>query len=228
MKIFPLHEWTLSPEEAIALQNRLRQQVVVEDQLPAAVRYIAGVDLSFSRDSSWGWSGVVILCMQDLHVVESQTASGVVPFPYIPGLLSFREIPLLLKALEKIEHIPEVILCDGQGIAHPRGLGIASHLGLFLDIPTIGVAKSRLTGSYQEPGPASGDCTYLYNNRGKIIGAVLRTKPHTKPLFISPGHRISLERAITLVVQCLRGFKLPEPTRLAHQLVNEARRQERG
>jgi deoxyribonuclease V len=217
-----LHDWNLSPEEAIAVQNRLRQQVILEDHL-SAVHAIAGVDVSFSRDASSGWGGIVILQMPELSLVESWTAQGTLSFPYIPGLLSFREIPLLLPVLEKVQHIPDVILCDGQGITHPRGLGIASHLGLLLNIPTVGVAKSRLIGSYQEPGPAPGNYTYLYGQAGEIIGAVLRTKVQTNPLFISPGHRISLERAITLVMQSLRGFKLPEPTRLAHQLVNRGR-----
>ncbi|RMF84096.1 MAG: deoxyribonuclease V [Nitrospinota bacterium] len=223
MQITPLHAWDLTPQEAIALQNRLRRLVVLEDYL-SEVRHIGGVDLSFARDSDQGWAGVVILQMPELTLIESQTVTGPVPFPYIPGLLSFRELPLLLQALERVEHTPDVILCDGQGIAHPRGLGIASHLGLFLNLPTVGVAKSRLTGYYREPDPLPGSYTHLYDRQGRVIGAVLRTKPRTKPLFISPGHRITLATALTLVMQSLRGFKLPEPIRQAHQLVNRARR----
>jgi deoxyribonuclease V len=160
---------------------------------------------------------------QDFSVLERRAAVAQVDFPYTPGLLSFREAPVLLDALAKLKHTPDVVMCDGQGVAHPRRLGLASHVGLFLDRPCVGCAKSKLTGKYEEPGPEPGSRSPLLY-RGQVIGSVVRTKARALPLFVSPGHRIDLESSVRLVLGCCRGYRLPEPTRLAHLYVNEVRR----
>lgn len=209
-----LHDWDLSISDARDLQNRLAQDIsrtgnVINPQ------YIAGIDVSVQRFKKAGTAAVVILNSDSMEVVEYEIAQGDIDFPYIPGLLSFRELPLILKACEKINHIPDLIMVDGQGIAHPRRLGLASHLGLFLDIPTIGCAKSRLVGTHKTPDIEPGSFEKL-EDKEEIIGAVLRTKHNTKPLYISTGHKISLEDAVSWVMKCCRGYRLPEPTRFAH------------
>jgi deoxyribonuclease V len=178
-------------------------------------RYIAGIDVSVNRFKKTGRAAVVILDYPGLAVVEIKVFAGEIPFPYVPGLLSFREAPLIIEAFEKIKHTPELIMVDGQGIAHPRQLGIAAHLGLLFDIPTIGVAKSRLCGEFEEPAAAAGNFEELKDNN-ESIGVVLRTKDKVKPLFISIGNKISIEDAIFWVMRCCKGYRLPEPTRLAH------------
>lgn len=216
------HGWDLSVPEAVALQQRLRGRVRLENTLdPGQIRTIAGVDASYRED---GQAAVVLLSFPDLVVLEqavSRRAGGL--FPYVPGLLSFREIPLVLDALARLERRPDLLMVDGQGIAHPRRLGIASHLGVYLAMPAIGCAKSRLVGSYEEPGPLPGDRSPLVH-RKETIGAVLRTKVRTRPLFISAGHNVDLETAVALVLRCLRGYRLPEPTRLADRLAGTALR----
>jgi deoxyribonuclease V len=163
-----------------------------------------------------GTAAVVVLNYPGLEIVEVQTVTGRVTFPYVPGLLSFREIPLIIPAFEKISNTPDLVLMDGQGFAHPRRIGIACHLGLFLGIPTIGCAKSRLIGEYQEPRLKRGNWSELTDN-GEVIGAVLRTKDNVKPVYVSTGHMIDLKSAVHWVGACCRGYRLPEPTRLAHQ-----------
>jgi deoxyribonuclease V len=177
-----------------------------------------------NRFAKEGFAGFVTLTYPELVVIDHAVAKDTIPFPYVPGLLSFREIPMLLKAWEKLEQKPDVLLVDGIGIAHPRRLGIASHLGLVLGIPTIGCAKSVLTGTYDEPGNEPGDSSPLVDLKtGEIIGAALRTKRNVKPMFISPGHLITLEDSLRLVMHCVRKHRLPEPTRMAHATVNEYR-----
>jgi deoxyribonuclease V len=211
-----LHDWNLTPPQARDLQNRLALDVcrlgnVVEP------RFIAGIDVSSPlRARGMGTAAVVVLAYPGLELVETQTVRGQIEFPYVPGLLSFREAPLILQAFEKITHIPELIIVDGQGIAHPRRLGIAAHLGLFFDIPTIGCAKSRLCGTYVEPVPAAGNFEELIDD-GESIGVVLRTKNNVKPLFISVGNNIAIEEAVFWIMRCCRGYRLPEPIRFAHQ-----------
>jgi deoxyribonuclease V len=178
-------------------------------------RFIAGVDISVNRFNKTGTGAVVILSYPDLKVMEIQVVTDRIEFPYVPGLLSFREAPLILAAFEKITLVPDIVMVDGQGIAHPRRMGIASHLGLLLGIPTIGCAKSRLCGVYEIPG-AAGSYTELTDN-GEVIGAVLRTKTNVKPLYVSIGHMIDLPSATKWVTACCRGYRLPEPSRLAHQ-----------
>lgn len=202
------------------LQNELREQVRLEPVRKDPV-LIGGCDVSMNRFAKEGFAGFVTLSYPGLVMVGDAFVKDAIPFPYIPGLLSFREIPMLLKAWERLELKPDVLLVDGIGIAHPRRLGIASHLGLMLDIPTIGCAKSVLTGTYEEPGNAFGDFSHLIDSRtSEVIGAAVRTKPNVKPMFISPGHRITLEDSIRLVLSCTRRHRLPEPTRLAHNAMN--------
>ena len=204
----------ISPREALLLQKQIANDLIKKGDILSA-GYIAGIDISVSRNSSRGQAAIVILNFPGLEIAEIKKAGGDITFPYIPGLLSFREIPLILKAWQKLTIIPDIIMVDGQGYAHPRRLGIASHLGILLDIPTIGCAKSRLCGNYQMPSDEAGSYTDLTGD-GEIIGAVLRTKNRVKPLIISTGHKISLENAIYWVMQCCRGYRLPQPTRLAH------------
>lgn len=218
-----MHSWNLSPKEAIALQNELRTQVRIE-ALDSTPHYIGGCDVSMNRFAKHGFAGFVTLSLPELEMIDHVVVEEVIPFPYIPGLLSFREIPLLLHAWDKLRIKPEVLMVDGIGIAHPRRLGIASHLGLVLDLPTIGCAKSVLTGSYEEPGSEPGEYTPLIDLKtNETIGAALRTKRNVRPMFISPGHRITLEEAIALVLQTTQTYRLPEPTRLAHTITNAYR-----
>jgi deoxyribonuclease V len=210
-----LHAWDVSADEAVAIQQRLRALVVRENDFdPAQVRTIAGIDASY-RDKAY--AAIVVLALPDLVVVEQAVAERETSFPYVPGLLAFRESPAVLDALEKLTARPDLLMFDGQGIAHPRRLGIAAHLGVYLGMPSIGCAKSRLTGRYEEPGPERGDASPLMAGREQI-GVVLRSKPRTNPLFISLGHLIDLPTATSFVLQTLRGYRLPEPTRLADRL----------
>src|SRR3990167_8090891 len=222
-----LHKWNVSPAEAIDIQKDLRKRIVVSHQ-PSAfknVRYIAGVDISCNRLSPLGYAVVVVMTFSDLTIVEEKRVEAEIKFPYIPGLLAFREAPILLKAFEKLTIEPALIIFDGQGIAHPRGMGIASHLGIILNKPTIGCAKSKLFGTYKEPGKNEGDFSYLYSPQeaDNVIGAVVRTKSNTKPVFISIGHKIDLPTSIKFILACRRGYRIPEPTRIAHNLVSEQR-----
>ncbi len=219
MQDTPRHRWDVTPEEAIEIQQMLRSRVQLTNGFdPVQVHTIAGIDASY-RDMAR--AAVVVLSFPELVVVDSAIAVRETPFPYVPGLLSFREAPAVLDAIEKLSVRPDLIMCDGQGIAHPRRLGIASHIGVYLDLPSIGCAKSRLTGTYKEPGPEEGARSPLLS-QGEVIGMVLRSKPRSNPLFISPGHKIDVETAVDFVVRCLRGFRLPEPTRAAHNLADAA------
>jgi deoxyribonuclease V len=214
MKVARLHSWQVSPSQAFDIQLRLAVQVSRSNEV-ASPRFIAGVDISVDRVQGIARGAVVVLNYPQLEVVETQVVEGKVDFPYVPGLLSFREAPLTLAAFERLEITPDLVMFDGQGIAHPRRLGLASHLGLFLDIPTIGCAKSRLCGYHDTPGLEPASCAELVDN-GEVIGAALRTKLGTNPIYVSIGHKVDLESAIYWVTQCCRGYRLPEPTRLAH------------
>ncbi len=217
-----LHPWNVSYREAIQIQNRLKKQLVLD--LPFTTpKTVGGVDVSVSIRSCHGWAGVVVLSFPDLEVVEESWAEGKIDFPYIPGLLSFREIPLILDALKDLSAEPDVFLCDGQGIAHPRRMGLASHLGVLLGKPTIGCAKSRLVGHYHEVGPMKGDYSLL-TDKGETIGAALRTRSGTKPIFVSPGYGLSIRKAIDVALCCCMKYRIPEPIRAAHRLVNQLRR----
>jgi len=217
MKPSPLHSWTLFPDEAIDLQVRLRQRLVLTwDGRPVST--VAGVDVGFTGNQAH--AAIIVLRYPEMTLLTSVTAERAVDFPYIPGLLTFREGPVILAAWEKLTLKPDLLMFDGQGIAHPRGLGLAAHMGLWLSIPAIGVAKSRLYGTHTEVGPIPGDQSHLYDeqNRVRTIGAVVRTREKSKLLYISPGHLIDLENAVTFVLACCRGHRLPEPIRLADQI----------
>ncbi len=205
------HTWDLSPREAVALQRDLAGRTERRDRLDP-VSLVAGIDVSVR--GGLARSAVVVLRLPELDVVEQVLAERPVTFPYVPGLLSFREAPVILDALERLENTPQVLMFDGQGIAHPRRLGIASHLGVVLDHPSIGCAKSRLTGAYTDPAPQRGSRTWLRDGE-ELIGAVLRTRDRVKPVFVSIGHRVSLDTAVDLVLRCGGGYRLPEPTRRA-------------
>ncbi len=213
----------MTPKEAIAMQKRLREEITLVP-LKQKPRTIGGCDVSMNRFAKDGYAGFVVLGADTLRMVDHSVVKREIPFPYIPGLLSFREIPMLLDAWEKLRTKPDVLVVDGVGIAHPRRLGIATHLGLVLDIPTIGCAKSVLVGEFKEPKDEFGDFSYMYDPKTKeVIGAALRSKAGVKPIFISPGNLITLEESIEIVKQCITTYRLPESTRLAHNTVNEYR-----
>ena len=214
MKVERLHSWQVSIPQALDLQRRLAAQVSRAGEVTTP-RFIAGVDISVSKTQGIATAAVVVLGYPELRVVETKTTQGRLDFPYIPGLLSFRESPLTLAACGELTITPELILVDGQGIAHPRRLGIASHLGLLLNIPTIGCAKSLLCGEHEEPGEKPGSYTEIVD-KGETIGAALRTRLGVKPVYVSIGHKIDLPTAVHWVLECCRGYRLPEPTRLAH------------
>lgn len=216
MKPVISHRWDLAVEEAQDFQRQLASMVIKEKTF-GEIRLVAGIDVGFKGEEAI--AGVVVLEYPELREVEKVYVRKKVVFPYIPGLLAFREGPSIVEALEKLKSEPDLIIVDGQGIAHPRRMGIATHIGVIFDKPSIGCAKSRLTGSYHEPGPSKGSWSFLYDG-AEIIGAVLRTKEKAPPVFVSIGHRIDLQSAIEIVLKCCRGDRLPEPTRLAHLLVS--------
>jgi deoxyribonuclease V len=211
----PLHDWALKPDEAVKVQAELRQRLsLVWDG--REVTTIGGVDMSLTDDKAH--AAIVVLRYPDLTPMEGVTVDAPLVFPYVPGLLSFREGPAILAAWDQLQRKPDLLMFDGQGIAHPRGMGIAAQMGLWLQRPSIGVGKSRLYGRHAEPGPNAGDATDLVDPKTKhVIGAVLRSKERSNPLFISAGHLIDLPHALTFVRACLRGYRLPEPTRWAHK-----------
>ncbi len=221
MKLALDHPWDLSPSEAVALQKELAGQIERTDRF-GEVRHVAGIDVGFEYEGRVARAAVAILRADTLVTVDQCVARRETRFPYITGLLSFREIPVILDALDKLTIQPELLLMDGQGIAHPRRVGIASHLGLVTGMPSIGVGKSRLTGRHAEPPPEKGGWTPLLS-RGETIGAVLRTRPGCRPLYISTGHRVGLETAIEWVMRTTTRYRLPETTRAAHRLASGPR-----
>jgi len=214
MKVCQLHSWQISTAEAMQIQRDLAVQVSHEYKL-SDPHFIAGADISVSRDGATARAAVVILEYPELKIIEVATSEAKLNFPYVPGLLSFREAPLVLDACQKLSINPDLLLIDGQGIAHPRRLGLASHLGLFLDKPTIGCAKSRLCGWHEPLSAEAGAYTELIDNN-EVIGAIVRTKDRVKPVYVSVGHAIDLPMAIYWTKECCRGYRLPEPSRLAH------------
>jgi deoxyribonuclease V len=215
MRTVRRHDWRVSTSEARGIQMDLAGEVTRTGGITKP-RLIAGVDISVNRWAKTGTAAVVVLSYPGLEPVEVKVVTDSLNFPYVPGLLSFREAPLILAACEKLTVTPDLLMVDGQGIAHPRRMGLASHLGLCLDIPTIGCAKSRLCGSHDEPGNERSSYAELLGN-GEVIGAVVRTRTGVKPVYVSIGHKIDLPTAIHFVLECCRGYRLPEPTRLAHQ-----------
>ena len=216
MKLPRRSRWPTTPAAARALQEALAGRVVGEDRLDP-VRHVAGVDVAFAEGGATTVGAVAVLSYPGLELLDRAQARRRTRFPYVPGLLSFREIPAILAALRKLRITPDLLLCDGQGFAHPRRFGLASHLGILVDTPSIGVAKSRLIGRHAEPEPDRGSWAPLYDG-DEMIGAVLRTRTRTRPVYVSVGHRISLPSAIAYVLSCAPRYRLPETTRMADRL----------
>lgn len=222
MKVRTLHSWDLSPAEAVALQRELAGQVDTRTPLDR-FELVAGADVSYGRFSDVFFAGVVVVRVSDGAVVEKQGAVRQTPFPYIPGLLSFRETPALLEAFAKLESEPDAVMVDAHGYAHPRRFGSTSHLGLLLDRPTFGCAKSVLVGTFDPPDTRAGSWTPMVH-QGETVGAAVRTKNGVQPVYVSAGHRIDLESAVRVTLATARGYRIPEPTRQAHLYVNTLRR----
>jgi deoxyribonuclease V len=224
MRVNRLHGFDLKPIEARRLQGELASRVVAGPALDLGrVRHVAGADVSTQGDRAY--ATVVVLEFPALSMVEVQGFEALLEFPYVPGLLSFREIPSVAGALEQVETAVDALILDAQGLAHPRRMGLASHLGLFLDVPTVGCAKSRLVGSHEEPGVEKGSATDLVH-RGEVVGRVVRTRERVSPVFVSVGNRIDSESAVELVLACCTRYRLPETTRRAHDAANRLRRGE--
>lgn len=222
MHFEPKHRWDLDEAGARALQSELADQVDTSTPLPPC-KLVAAADASYDRGDVEMYAAVVVVEVPGFALIERVGVAGPAQFPYIPGLLSFRELPSVLDAFARLKSRPDVVMCDGQGIAHPRRLGIASHLGLWLGLPTIGCAKSRLCGRYEEPGPLRGDRSPLID-RGEVVGSVLRTRDRVSPLYVSPGHLCDLEGAVEVVLATSVKYRLPVPARMAHDYVNQIRR----
>jgi len=223
MDVARLHSWDLDYASAAKLQTSLRGRIIRRSS-GRNWNLVAGCDVSYSRGSDVFYGGVVVLSLPDMALVDQARVVNRSSFPYIPGLLSFREAPILLEAFARLRTVPDLVLVDGQGYAHPRRMGLAAHLGLFLDVPTVGCAKSRLVGEYVEPELAAGSRSPLVDGSERI-GTVLRTRTGVKPVFVSTGNRIDLRGAERAVLKCCSRYRLPEPIRTAHRLVNEIRRQ---
>ncbi len=231
MKGLVLHNWNVGPAEARQIQLDLRQRMERTDRLPP-IRWVAGADVALDLERprtsvGRGIAGVIVYSFPELIEVERATAEGPLQFPYIPGLLSFRETPLLLGAFERLRIEPDLIFYDGHGYAHPRRFGIACHLGVLLDRPTVGCAKSRLVGTHAEPALKAGSTTFLMDD-GEIVGMVLRTRKDVKPIYVTQGHRISLERAVEFVQAVCDGYRIPRPTREADRFAEAVKRGERS
>jgi len=212
MKALRLHKWQITPKQAVKIQNELAKHIKMQDCV-AKITTLCGVDVGFKQNMAY--AAAVIFSFPGLKILEQSFIISEATMPYIPGLLSFREIPALIPALEKLTITPDLVIADGQGLAHPRRMGLASHLGLVFDIPAIGCAKSKLIGEASKPENLKGAFTLLYEGK-EVVGAVLRTKENTKPLYISIGHKISLNTAIKVVLACCTRYRLPEATRQAH------------
>lgn len=216
MRLKRLHPWQVTPEEAIAIQRRLASRVSFASRAPPEVRHVAGVDISPPNDQGAATGAVVVLQFPSLEVLEVSVSQAAPGMPYVPGLLSFREVPVLAGAFEALTLTPDVIMVDGQGIAHPRRFGIACHLGLLADVPTVGCAKSILRGKHGPLDPEQGSWVPLVD-RGETVGVALRTRFAVSPIYVSVGHKADLELAVGWVLACCRGRRIPEPTRLAHE-----------
>jgi deoxyribonuclease V len=213
MQIENLHDWKLSPKEGSTLQEKLAGRVK-RRPLPGSIGFIAGADMAFSRQHERFFATVIVLTFPGLEIVEQVSAWMRPTFPYVPGLLTFREGPVLVKTFSKLKSKPDVVIFDGQGIAHPRRLGLAAHMGLWLGVPTVGCAKSRLIGEHKQPGKKKGQAARLMDG-GEKIGEVLRTRDGVKPVYVSPGHLADFKTSTHLVLRCCTKYRLPEPTRLA-------------
>jgi len=219
MQIQTRHEWPSTVEEAVAIQRQIASEVIIKDLLDEPVRLVAGIDVGFEQEGNVTRAAIAVLRFPELILEEEVLTKRPTSFPYVPGLLSFREIPAILDALGAMKSLPGLLLCDGHGIAHPRRLGIASHLGVITGLPTLGVGKSILVGRH-DPIPQEKGSWQPLMHRGEVVGAALRTRPNVSPVYISPGHRISLESAIRFVMACVTKYRLPETTRYAHDLAS--------
>jgi len=220
MKLNTLHEWSVTAKEAIAIQNQFTSQLVIDTPLDfTKIQTIAGVDVSVKDNVSR--AAVVVMTYPDLEPIESVTASQPTPFPYIPGLLTFREGPILVEAFEKLTREPDVFMFDGMGRIHPRRMGIAAHMGLWLQCPTVGIGKTHFIGQYDDPAPHKGSYSMI-TNKGETIGAVLRTRDNVKPVYVSVGHMMDLSSALSLALACTPKYRLPRPIRLAHNTAGGA------
>ncbi len=217
-----LHDWNVSPHQAVRIQCNLRTRLIARDDEQAPFRTIAAMDVSYDKRSPWLFAAIVVMGLPGFQVVETAGVRAQARFPYIPGLLSFRESPAGLEAWEKLRTRPDCLICDGHGYAHPRRFGFACHFGLLADLPTIGFAKSVLVGRFEPPGVTRGSVSDLVD-AGEVIGAAVRTREGTEPVFVSIGHRISLSRAVATILACTSGYRIPEPARRAHLLVNRLR-----
>jgi deoxyribonuclease V len=221
MKIKLLHPWEVSPKRAIQIQEALRKKIRLRAPSGPWKRIAAG-DVSYSRTDDRVFAAFLLFSYPELALLESVSAEGQASFPYVPGLLTFREAPILIEAFSQLPTRPELILFDGQGIAHPRSMGIAVHLGLIFDLPTIGCAKSRLIGAHEEPPARQGSCAPLIE-KGETIGMIVRTRTGVKPVYVSPGHKMDLPTSVKIVLSLCRGYRIPEPLRQAHLFVNRLR-----
>jgi deoxyribonuclease V len=223
-QLIPLikHPWDISEKDAILLQRNLSGKVIKEDRFEE-VKWIAGVDVAYDEQRNEQFAAAVVLDALSFEVIEFSIAQEAVKFPYIPGLFSFREIPTIAKALMKLKTVPDLIVCDGQGVAHPRRFGLACHLGVIFDIPSIGCGKTRLLGTADDPGSNRGDSSPLIDN-GETVGCVLRTQTKIRPIFVSVGHLVSLKTACDWIIKLTPKFRLPETTRQADQLVKKLKK----
>jgi len=224
IKVLNLHPWNLTYKQAVEVQKRLQPRVILTP-LKKRVRFVAGADVSYSKKDRYLFGAIVIMDLEKMEPIEEVAEPGKESFNYFPGLLSFREIPILLNLLKKLHHTPEIFILDGQGIAHPRNLGLASHFGLIIDLPTIGCAKTKLIGEYKPFISKRGKYSLLFH-QGKKVGAVVCTKDGTRPVFVSPGHKVDILSSIRVVLKSCQGYRLPEPIRKAHSLANSLRSKE--
>ena len=220
---FPeLHPWKASTKRAIQIQQELSKKIVLNNK-PLSIRYIAGVDVGFSDNQAF--CAVCIFNFPEMNLIEAVMAKKGITLPYVPGLLTFREGPVVLRAFRKLQHQPDLVIFDGQGICHPRRMGIATHLGIILDIPSIGCAKSHLCGDYNMPKQGKGDFSYIRDGKTKeVLGVALRTRSRVKPVFVSCGNKVSLKQAIKIVLKLCPKYRIPQPLRYAHQLAQNARK----
>jgi deoxyribonuclease V len=227
LKVLQLHHWDVTPREATEIQNQMKSRIILENGSELKnISKIAGADVSYDKSTNTVYAAVIVFSFPELVLLEENHASQEASFPYVPGLLVFREGPTLIKAFEETNQEPDIIIFDGQGIAHPRGIGIATHMGILLDKPSIGCAKTVLIGDFEEPEKTADSYTPLVKN-GVQLGVALRTKDRVEPVFVSIGHKIDLPTAIDIVMKCSRGYRLPEPIRQTHILSNRLREEKK-
>lgn len=222
----PPHRWDVSPADAIRIQKALRPCTQTQGKIHQP-QLVAGADIALDKGNNIGYAGAIVFTFPHLEEIERQWIAGPITFPYIPGLLTFREGPLLIQLFQKLQHTPDLIFFDGQGLAHPRRMGIATHMGLLLGIPSIGCGKSRLIGTHKQPGPRKGNRAAL-KHAGETLGVALRTKDNVKPIYLSIGHALELQQATRLTLRCCDGYRIPRPTRLADHFVGQIRKKKRN